>query len=239
MVRDIFSQITEACGQFNITLCGGHTEITYGLDRPIVVAQMLGKVRKDKLVTSSGAKIGDDIILTKGIAVEATSLISREREDILLQCGYSSQYIEKAKQFLKSPGISVLKEAIIANKTGGVHAMHDPTEGGLAMGLHEMAKCSQVGMTIFKNKIRIFPECESLCKEFDIDPMGVIASGALLIIADPSKSDDIINAICEDKIPCSKIGKIVEKERGLIVKDGLDEYSLPTYETDEITKVFA
>ncbi|HGJ66209.1 TPA: hydrogenase expression/formation protein [bacterium] len=238
LVKDIFSQITNACEQFNITLCGGHTEITYGLDRPILVGQLLGQVRKDKLVTSSGAKVGDDIILTKGIAIEATSIIAREKESILLQRGYSQQYIEKAKQFLKIPGISVLKEAIIANEIGGVNAMHDPTEGGLATGLNEIAQCSQIGITIWKDKIHVFSECKSLCNEFNIDLMGVIASGALLIIADPSKSDDIIDAINQNGIQCSKIGKVTEKEKGLIIKDGLDKYPFPTYLTDEITKIF-
>ena len=98
LVKDIFSQILTACNQFNITLCGGHTEITHGLDRPIVVGQMLGRVEKDRLITSSGAQVGDDILLTKGIAVEATALIAREREDALLSRNYSPQYIARAKQ---------------------------------------------------------------------------------------------------------------------------------------------
>ena len=63
-VRQIFQQILEACGEFGITLCGGHTEVTYGLDRPILVGQMLGVVKKEKLVTSSGACVGDDILLS-------------------------------------------------------------------------------------------------------------------------------------------------------------------------------
>lgn len=237
-VKDIFYQITNACQQFNIALCGGHTEITYGLDRPILIGQMLGQVDKSRLVTSSGAKVGDDILLTKGIAIEATSIIARERENIILDKGYSQQFLANAKNFLKKPSISILKEALIANNIGGVHAMHDPTEGGLATGLHEIAKCSQAGMIIWKDKIRIFPESEALCKEFDIDPMGVIASGALLIIAEPSKSDEIINAITQNGILCSKIGKIVEEEKGLIIKDKLNDNLLPIYETDEITKVF-
>jgi len=238
LVRNIFSQIVTACEQFNITLCGGHTEITYGLDRPIAVGQMLGQVSKDKLVTCSGARVGDDVLLTKGIAVEATSLIARECKDALMDRGYSTQYIERARQYLKDPGISVLKEATIASSIGGVHAMHDPTEGGLATGLREIARCSHVGMTVWQEKIHIFPECRDLCREFGIDPMGVIASGALIIVTDPSQSDEIADAITGEGIRCSVIGKVAPEERGLVFKRGSEEKPIPVFETDEVTRIF-
>jgi hydrogenase expression/formation protein HypE len=197
---------------------------------------MLGQVDKDKLVTSSGARVGDDVLLTKGIAIEAISIIAREREDLLLSRGYSQQYIEKCKKYLKDPGISVLKEAIIANQIGGVHAMHDPTEGGLATGLNEVARCSNVGMVIWKDKINVFSECADLCKEFGLDMMGIIASGSLIIVSDPSQSGNIINALTQNGISCSKIGQIIENE--LIIKDGSREYPLPIFVSDEITKIF-
>ena len=129
LIRRIMEQINAACEHFGITLCGGHTEITYGLDRPIVIGQMLGEVEKGKLIVSSGAQAGDDLILTKGLGIEATSIIARECESDLLE-KFSPAFLNRAKGYLTSPGISVLEEAQIAVRTGGVHAMHDPTEGG-------------------------------------------------------------------------------------------------------------
>ena len=239
LVKDIFSQILAACKQFDITLCGGHTEITHGLDRPIAVGQMLGQVAKDKLITNSGAQIGDDILLTKGVAVEATSLIARECEDTLLSRNYSPQYIERAKQFLKEPGISVLKEAMIASGVGGVHAMHDPTEGGLATGLHEMARCSEVGMVVWPEKIHIFPECRDLCREFGIDPVGVIASGGLLVAAHQSRSQEIVDALAANGVHCSIIGRVTEAEAGLLFEAENGKYPIPIFAIDEITKIFS
>ena len=237
LVKNIFSQILTACKQFDITLCGGHTEITHGLDRPIAVGQMLGQVEKDRLVTSSGAQIGDDILLTKGIAVEAVAIIAREREDKLLERGYSSEYIAQAGQFLKDPGISVLKEAMIATGIGGIHAMHDPTEGGLGTGLHEMAGCSQVGMSVWPERIHIFRECRELCREFDVDPMGAIASGGLLMAVAPSYSKKIIDELAHDGIHCSIIGRVVEAEKGLLFEKGQKRHPIPMFEPDEITKI--
>lgn len=238
LVRNIFHQITTACEKFGITLCGGHTEITHNLDRPILVGQMLGLVEKHRLIKSSDAQVGDDVLLTKGIAIEGISIIARERENLLLERGYSSQYISKAKNYLKDPGISVIKDAIIASQIGGVHAMHDPTEGGLANGLHEIALCSNVGMIIKHDQVNMFPECLNLCKEFNINPFGLIASGSLIIIADPSYTNAIIDRLLENNISCSIIGKVVEKEKGICLVDNAGSLPLPFFESDEITKVF-
>lgn len=237
LVRNIFYQITTACKEFGITLCGGHTEITYNLDRPVLVGQMFGLVEKHRLIKSSGARVNDDILLTKGIAIEGTSIIARECEKLLLERGYLPQYISKAKNYLKDPGISVIKDAILASQSGGVHAMHDPTEGGLANGLHEIALCSNVGMMIKRDQVNIFPECLNLCKEFNINPLGLIASGSLIIIADPLFTNIIIDKLLENNISCSVIGKVVESEKGICFVD--DKSDLPFFETDEITRIFS
>jgi hydrogenase maturation factor len=237
LVQEIFNQIFKACRKFNITLCGGHTEITYGLDRPIVIGQMLGEVSKEKLVTSSGARVGDDILLSKGIAIEATSIIAREKEAELKE-RYSEEFLEKAKNFLKNPGISVLKEALIAVEVGGVHAMHDPTEGGIANAANELAICSNVGAIIFEEHIPIFPETRKLCDEFGLEPLGVISSGALLIVAEPSFSDKIIAAIQQQRILCTRIGTILPREEGVLIKSKGKRHPLPMFDSDEITRLF-
>ena len=237
LVERIFEQVLSACQTFGITLCGGHTEITYGLDRPIVVGQMLGEVQKDKLVKSSDACIGDDILLSKGIAIEATSIIAREKETEL-RGKYSKSFLNRAKQFLTNPGISVLKEALIAVEVGGVHAMHDPTEGGLASAVNELAICAHVGAILWEEHIPVFPETQQLCEYFGLDPLGVIASGALLIAADPSHSSKIIDAIQKHGIPCERIGTILPFEEGVSIESGGIRRSLPIFESDEIARIF-
>ncbi|MFQ6040988.1 MAG: AIR synthase family protein [Candidatus Poribacteria bacterium] len=237
LVQKIFEQIIQACQEFNITLCGGHTEITYGLDRPIVIGQMLGEVEKGKLVTSSGARIGDDILLSKGIAIEATSIIAREKEAKLKE-RYSGEFIDKARNFLKDPGVSVLKEAMIATKVGGVHAMHDPTEGGIANATHEQAICSDVGAIIFEERIPIFPETRKLCEDFGLEPLGAISSGALLIVAHPSFSAKIISAIQGQGISCTRIGKILPREEGVSIENKGKRRPLLMFDSDEIARLF-
>lgn len=237
LVRRIMGQINTACEQFGITLCGGHTEITYGLDRPIVIGQMLGEVEKDKLVMSSGAQAGDDLILTKGLGIEATSIIARECESDLLE-KFSPAFLSRAKQYLTAPGISVLEEAQIAVRTGGVHAMHDPTEGGVATAIHELAHAANLGVVVWQDALLISEETEQLCDELNLNPLGVISSGALLIAADPTKSREIVSAIIEHSIPCEIIGQLLSPENGRWIESDSQRCPLPIFETDEITKIF-
>ena len=236
-VRRIMEQINTACNHFGITLCGGHTEITYGLDRPIVIGQMLGEVAKDKLIVSSGAQAGDDLILTKGLGIEATSIIARECEADLFG-KFSPDFLNRAKQYLTSPGISVLEEALIAVETGGVHAMHDPTEGGVATAIHELAHAADLGVVVWQDKLLISNETAQLCCELDLNPLGVISSGALLIAADPTRSDEIVSAVTERNIPCEVIGRLLPPESGCWIEADNQRCPLPIFETDEITKVF-
>lgn len=236
-VETIFSQIAEACRSINVSLVGGHTEVTRGLTRPIVIGQMLGEVEKDKLVTTSGAKQGDEILLTKGIAIEGVALLAREKEKYLLERGYTEEFIEKCKDFIYQPGISVLDEALMASSTGKVTSMHDPTEGGLATGLAEMAEACEGGVEIYCDRIKIYEECGILCREFSLDPLGLIASGGLLLTAAPEDAAMILSMFEDRKIDCSKIGRVVEKEEGLVAITPQGRKPLSSYPQDEMTRV--
>jgi hydrogenase maturation factor len=237
MVEGIFSQLSDACRKLGVSFCGGHTEITHGLDRPIVVGQMLGEVERDRLVTTAGAQVGDDIILTKGIAIEATSIIAREKAGELAS-KYSSDFINRCRGFLHQPGISVMREAQIATAQAWVHAMHDPTEGGLAMGLWELARAAGVGLLVHKERIEILPETTRLCADYGLDPLGIIASGSLLIVLSPEDSARVIGKLQEAGIAAAAIGKVVAREEGLkLMADGVTR-NLPYFERDEIARLF-
>ncbi len=237
LIEGIFSQLSEACKGLGIAICGGHTEVTHGLERPIVVGQMLGIISKGGLIRSSGARPGDHILLTKGIAVEATSLLAREKEIELLSI-LDKNFIDRCKGFLDTPGISVLKEAEIATNIGGIHAMHDPTEGGIATGLHELAMSAGVGLEIWADSIGVFPETRAICEFFGLDPFGAIASGALVLAIEPSLSEKIMNAFRSEGIDCFYIGIIKEKSEGLIMIKNSRKLPLSRFDQDEISKVF-
>ena len=239
IVEKIFSNIHNTCKSMGITVVGGHVEITPGLDRPIIVGSLIGEVEKEKLVLTSGAEPGDALILTKGIFIEGTSIIGREKEKDLMNKGFNRDFIEKCKNYLYNPGISVFKEALLANKHYKIKSMHDPTEGGVATGIAEMTIASNTGVTIEEEKIFILPEPKILSKIFNLNPYNTISSGSLLIAVDQKDSSDLIDLLRKNEINAEKIGEIVSKERGLKIreKDGKIK-PLKYSETDEITKIF-
>jgi hydrogenase maturation factor len=240
LVDSIFEQIYQACEKLSISLIGGHTEITHGLTRPILVGQMMGVVQKESMVSTSGAQSGDSILLSKGIPIEGTSVIARERGGDLTALGISGDLIERARYFLFDPGISVVEEARAAFRTAQVHSMHDPTEGGLANGLHELSIAAGVEIEIKRDAIPIYEESRILCEAFHLDPLGVIASGALLITASPSEAEKIAKKSLEAGIPMTKIGWV--KSRGspsvtMITPQG--SKPVPYFERDEVVKILS
>jgi hydrogenase expression/formation protein HypE len=239
LVESIFAQISQACATFGIALVGGHTEVTYGLDRPILAGHMLGEVAPAALVTTGGARVGDVVLLTKGICIEGASIIAREREPELRRRGVPEAIIHRAKNFLFEPGISVVRDAQIATGAGRVHAMHDPTEGGLATAVHELATAARVGVVIERRQILILEEAALLCAAYGLDPLGTIASGALLIATPPEDAMRIQQALQGNHIACAAIGRIVPASEGVLLDDGKDLRTLPTFVHDEITRLFA
>ena len=235
-VEEIFDQLGDACGGLGITLVGGHTEMAYDLPRPIAVGAMLGEVDKDKAVFTSGAKPGDAVILTKGIAIEGTALLAREAEKELLAAGVDSAVIERAKKYLFEPGISVVKDAAIACRTARIHAMHDPTEGGLATGLQELATGAGVGLTVDMESIPVLTECRTLCNAVGLDPLGLIGSGALLATLAPEDAAGVIDALAREGIPAYEIGRISSTDEGLVMLDGGEKRPLPVFERDELAR---
>ena len=235
----IFTQLLEACDFLGITLIGGHTEITYDLPRPIAMGALLGEVPKDRVVLSSGASVGDSIVLTQGVAIEGTSILAREAEDTLAAKGVPRSVIERAKSLLFTPGISVARAATIACDTVDVHAMHDPTEGGVATALLELAAAANVGLTVDAGRISVLPECRAICDALSLDPLGLIASGALLATLAPQDAERLIAELSQQGIPASVIGAITPVSEGLrLTVNGVDG-PLPTFNRDELARFFA
>jgi hydrogenase maturation factor len=239
LIEGIFKGIHDTCKSMNITVVGGHTEVTNNLNRPIVIGSLLGEVEKEKLVKTSGAKVEDALILTKGIFIEGTSIIGREKENLLNEMGYDSEFIKRCKNYLFNPGISVFTEALLANNNFQINSMHDPTEGGLNTGIAEMGLASNLGVLIKKDKIKILPEPLVLSKIFNINPLGTISSGSLLISTEKKYSLDLIEMMEKNNIKAEIIGEFTSKDAGLFMleSDGRKK-PLNFSEIDEITKIF-
>ncbi len=238
-VAEIFGQLTEACESMNIQLVGGHSEVTASVNQPVVVGAMLGEVSKNDLVKTSGAMDGDSIVVTKGIAIEGTSVLARDAEEKLLQAGVGRGTIDRAKEHLFSPGISVVKDALIACASVRVHCLHDPTEGGLLTGLWEIAKAANLGLCVEESSIPTIPETVEICEALSLDPLGLLASGALLITLPPEDVPPLFNALEGEGIEAFEIGRMMEAEEGVSIIRTHELEPLPSFERDELARFFA
>lgn len=237
LVEDIFAQTSQACQSLGVALCGGHTEITHSLDRPIAVGLMLGEVEKEDLVCTAGVRVGDDIIQTKGIAIEGTAVLAREMAGPLA-ASVGPELVQRSRRFLKEPGISVVPDAMIACRAGRPHAMHDPTEGGLATGLWELAHASGKRLLVDLEAVHVYPETAAFCRVLELDPVGLIASGSLLIAAAPEHSALIVSALEQEGIGAAVIGKAVDGSPSVQMRTSHGLEPMPIFEQDELTRVF-
>jgi len=226
----IMTQMSKAAAELNVEIIGGHTEITNAVNRVVVISTVLGKITRDKLVTTSGARPGDSIILTKWAGVEGTAIIAGEKESELVgQVG--KETVEKAKELISS--ISVVKEGLIAAEFGA-SAMHDVTEGGVLGALWEMAHASDVGIVVYEHMVPIKVETLCIAKYFGIDPLKLISSGCMLIAC--KDGEGLVEKLESSGINAAIIGKVTEDKKCLLVTpDGMREIEQPG--PDELYKV--
>lgn len=235
LLTEIMDQMHTACTEIGVSLIGGHTETTPGLNRPILIGFMMGEAEKDRYVTTGGAKPGDTIILTKGAGIEGTAVIANDLANVLRD-QIDNETIKAAQLMIRS--ISVVPEAMRVVEVGGVHSLHDPTEGGLLNGVWEMAEAAGVGATIREADIPVARETRTICDALGIDPFKLLGSGALMVMAESEKASAILDALSEMGVRASIIGEVDAEEEGrfLITMDGR-RVPIEAVDQDEVYRI--
>lgn len=238
MARTILLDIASACRELGCLSVGGHTEVTGGIDRPIVAGAMVGEVPKDELLTSSGARVGDMVLVTEGIAIEATAILAQERAAEVAET-FGRDFQRKAAAFLEEPGLSVLPASRAAVAAGCATAMHDVTEGGIATALWELADASGVGLAVVETEIPRFWESIQLAERFPMNLLGAIGSGALVLTAAEADTEKLLESFRGPGIRAHVIGRVVERSEGVQMLRGNERVALPRFETDEVSRVLS
>jgi hydrogenase maturation factor len=236
-LKDITAQVDEAAKKLEVAVIGGHSEVTATVAHPILITTAIGETAKERFIRTSGARAGDTVIITKGAAIEGTSILAHEFE-AALQSKVDKKIIKQARKFIKK--ISVVKDALTAVEAGGVHAMHDATEGGIAGGLQEIAWASKTGLIAYEDKMIIAHETKVICESLGLDPLKTISSGTLIIASESEKAEKIVERLKREGIPASIVGEILPSDQGVQIarKNGskLDLSKQPVKE--ELWRVF-
>ncbi len=230
-IRRIFSQAHQACLEVGAAIIGGHTEVTPTVGRPVIVSTVVGEAEAGKFHTSSGARPGDRIVMTKTAALEGTAILARQFPK--LRSALGDKLARSASNFLEN--ISVYPEARIAREAQGVTAMHDVTEGGVLCALQEVAYASGCGFIVDSSRVPIAEETRRICSTLNLDPLKTIGSGALIITTKPPRTRELIGKLEENGIHASEIGEMTAKGQWLASSKG--KLRIPRFVREEIWKV--
>lgn len=237
ILNRITDDLANACQEIGVSIVGGHTEITPTVTQPLITGTMLGEANHDDLLDIRFCRPGDHLILVSGVAIEATAIIAQRHESELSEI-FDAEFIEHCKNFMKKPGISVLPAAKIASQKMLARAMHDPTEGGLATALHEIADACQCGIEVQEEHIIYLPESKILCEYYQIEILGAISSGALVVVTPPENTEKLLETYEECGLPAADIGFLTDTPAQRKLVSGEEKLDLPRYDRDEIGKIF-
>ncbi len=201
----IMTELAETATSLNVSIIGGHTEVTDAVTRIVINTTAVGIADKNNVICSAGAAAGDKIILTKTVAPEGTAIIAFEKEDELKK-EFGELFVKKAQAMMSQ--ISVIDEGVIAGDLGAkiVHSMHDITEGGLYGALWETAEASKTGVIVYEDNIPITEETKKICDYYNLNPYRLIASGNMIMTT--SEPDLVLGKLKEKNIPATVIGEI-------------------------------
>jgi hydrogenase maturation factor len=230
---EILDQMLSAAAELNIELIGGHTEVTAGIDRPIVAGTMLGECARKDIVAGEDIVPGDAVVLCGSIAIEGTALLAREAVVALDAAGVPAATIEAARVLLRDPGISVLPSVRRLKGIAKARLMHDPTEGGVATALAEMAEAAGITLSIDLEAIDVLPETQAVCAALGLNALGLLASGALVAVMPKSAAEQLVgNATPGVRV----IGRIESGPGRVILSDGTTPF--PSFDRDELARFF-
>ena len=200
--------LRDACAEHGIAICGGHTEVTDAVCRPVISGTMIGVAPSGRLVDMRKTRPGDALLLTKRVAVEGTALLAFELGDDLRRLGMTDDELAACRDLRDL--LSIFTEATIAAGLPAVSGMHDVTEGGLATALLELAEADGHALEVDADAIPLYPQTQRLCELLKVDPLGLIGSGSLLITCAEDGAESLLSTLGAAGVEATRIGRVLE-----------------------------
>jgi len=235
-IEGIFKEVKKTCKKFDITVIGGHTEITPNIERIILSGTMVGIRKKEEGFFPKKVYKNDLLFQIKEVPIEGVSIISKEKSEIVKNF-LGEKKLKIFSNFHKKPGISIIKEAILIKDFEGTLAMHDPTEGGIINGIWEFCEFLNKGIIVFKDKINTVKGFEKVFDYFNIDPLKTISSGSLLVAIKNGYEEKFFEFCKKNKINAKFIGVFKDLKEGRYMVDGKNKIEILPCQ-DDIGKIF-
>jgi len=232
-IGELMADIDATARRLNVEVLGGHTEVAPGISAPLIVMSGVGKARRDRVLTAGGGRPGDVLVLTRAAALEGTHVLAGDLGARLNSLGVPDSVLDEARAYGEE--LSVVAEARLAVELGAT-AMHDPTEGGVLGAVWEMAEASELGFSVSVESIPVRGPTRAICQALGVDPLRLIASGALLIACPDAEA--LLRGLRHAGVEAARIGTLTDAEGGrkLIHPDGREE-SIDSVSRDELYRI--
>ena len=237
LLEEIMGDADRAARSIGVSIIGGHTGYSSGLARPLVAVTALGTAGGREPVRTSGACVGDRVVVTKGVALEGTAILAADFAEIAAGLGLGDDDIAEARALMGD--VSVLREAMVLAESGAT-AMHDVTRGGLLETLLEIAQLSGVGMTIDASRLPVPDVVQRFARAFRFDPLRMISSGTLAATIPAGRIEEVRLAMERAGGGFAEVGEVTAGAGVRILGEGEPvDYREVRPEEDELARLWA
>jgi hydrogenase expression/formation protein HypE len=237
LLENIMRDASHAASEINVAIIGGHTGYSSGISRPLVAVTALGTAAGRKPVRTGGARVGDHVLVTKGVALEGTAILAQDFADVARKLGLSDDELEEGRRVMAA--VSVVPEGLALAQHGAT-AMHDVTRGGLLETLLEIALLSHVGIEVDYAKLPIPTIVARFAEAFHFDPLKMISSGTLAVTLPPEHLEAARAALTALGVPFADVGQVTAGKGVYVRRDGqVMHYTEIRCEEDELARLWA
>uniref|UniRef100_A0A7C4BAT6 AIR synthase n=1 Tax=Thermofilum pendens TaxID=2269 RepID=A0A7C4BAT6_THEPE len=212
LAERVFRDMAQALRELGGVAVGGHTEVSPGISKPIVVMAAMGYT-SGRVVLTSGAKPGELVIAAGRLGGEGAGVIAWDFAERLRRAGIPAEVIERARGFVEE--ISAVKAALTLKDYAS--SMHDPTEGGFLQALREVALASGVSIRVDLRKVALDPVVRVVTSAVGVDPLKLLSSGSVVATVPKERAEEAVQALRSLGIPCSVVGAVEDGPRGLVI----------------------
>lgn len=184
-ILEFFEDMNQALRELNGIIVGGHTEVTPGINRPIVSVTAFGYTSK-RVILTRDARPGDLVYIIGRVGGEGVGIAAWDFEKALLDRDISISLVNTAKKYIYE--ISVVEPALKIRNY--VNTMHDATEGGILQALREIAIASRVSITVNRDSIKLEEPVVAISRALGLDPLRLLSSGCIVATIPPANRVD-------------------------------------------------
>lgn len=213
-LRRVVESMRTAAREAGVTFVTGDTKVVNRGkgDQIFITTTGIGVIDGDLNISADRARTGDKIILSGYIGDHGMAIMS-QRENLEFEGAIESDCASLHGL------VATMLETSSAGSRDFVHCLRDPTRGGVATTLNEIARHARVGMVLREQSIPVRESVRGACEILGLDPLYVANEGKLLALVDPTMADAVLQQMRQHELGRDSviIGEVVPDHPGMVL----------------------